>query len=249
VPIRSDGDIFIVGIPAERDEMAANPIEFRIHANNGTTTERLAVRQLVMAGWTGRDSVARDMHIAELEALGIQRPATTPIYYPLAASRLTIATVVEVSGGDSSGEVEFVLLRAGGRLLVGVGSDHTDRKAETYSVTLSKQLCDHPMAPELWAFEEVAGHWDEIILRSYATISGERVLYQEGTLAAMLPPGDLIATGFGTELPEGTAMFGGTFAAKGGIRPAERFDFEIVDPVLNRSIRHGYAIMTLPVRG
>jgi hypothetical protein len=229
--------------------MAAHSIEFTIHANNGTTTERLAVTQLVIAGWTGRDPVARDRHIAELEALGISRPATTPIYYPLAASRLTTATVLEASGGDSSGEVEFVLFRSGGRMLVGVGSDHTDRKAEAYSVTLSKQLCDHPVAPELWMFDDVAGHWDEIILRSYATIGGARVLYQEGTLAAMLPPGDLIADGFGNELPEGAAMFGGTFAAKGGIRPAERFDFEIVDPVLNRSIRHGYAVVTLPVRG
>jgi hypothetical protein len=249
VSIRNEGDIFIAGIAAGRDDMAANSIEFRIHANNRTTIERLAVTQLVMAGWTGRDPAARDKHIAELEALGIPRPATTPIYYPLAASRLTAATMIEASGDDSSGEVEFVLLRAGGRMLVGVGSDHTDRKAETYSVTLSKQLCDHPMAPELWVLEDIADHWDEIILRSYATIAGARVLYQEGTLAAMLPPGELIATGFGTQLPEGTAMFGGTFAARGGIRPAERFDFEIVDPVLNRSIRHGYAIVTLPVRG
>jgi hypothetical protein len=229
--------------------MAAHSLEFTIHANNGTATGRLAVTQLVIAGWTGRDPVARDRHIAELEALGIPRPATTPIYYPLAASRLTTATVLEASGGDSSGEVEFVLLRAGGRLFVGVGSDHTDRKAETWSVTLSKQLCDHPMAPELWLFDDIAGHWDDIILRSYATIGGARVLYQEGTLAAMLPPGDLIAAGFGAELPEGTAMFGGTFAANGGIRPAERFDFEIVDPARGRSIRHGYAIATLPVRG
>ncbi len=229
--------------------MAGNSIEFRIHAKSETTTERLPVMQLVMAGWTGRDPVARDRHIAELEVLGIPRPASTPIYYPLAASRLTTASVIEASGADSSGEVEFVLLRAGGRLLVGVGSDHTDRKVETYSVTVSKQMCDHPMAPELWAFEDVADHWDSIILRSFATISGGRVLYQEGTLAAMLPPAELIATGFGNELPDGTAMFGGTFAAKGGIRPADRFDFEIADPVLNRSIRHGYSIMTLPVRG
>jgi uncharacterized protein DUF2848 len=229
--------------------MAGNSSEFRIHAKNQTTNERLPVTQLVMAGWTGRDPAARDRHIAELEALGIPRPASTPIYYPLAASRLTTASVIEASGGDSSGEVEFVLLRAGGRLLVGVGSDHTDRKVETYSVTVSKQMCDHPMAPELWAFEDVADHWDSILLRSFATIGGERVLYQEGTLAAMLPPDQLIATGFGNELPDGTAMFGGTFAAKGGIRPADRFDFEIVDPVLNRSIRHGYSIMTLPVRG
>jgi Protein of unknown function (DUF2848) len=229
--------------------MAGNSIEFRIHATSETTTERLPVTQLVMAGWTGRDPVARDRHIAELEALGIPRPASTPIYYPLAASRLTTASVIEASGGDSSGEVEFVLLRAGVRLFVGVGSDHTDRKIETYSVTVSKQMCDHPMAPELWAFEDVADHWDSIILRSFATIGGERVLYQEGTLAAMLPPAELIAGGFGNELPDGAAMFGGTFAAKGGIRPADRFDFEIVDPVLNRSIRHGYSIVTLPVRG
>jgi hypothetical protein len=229
--------------------MAANAIEFRIHAKNQTTTERLSVTQLVIAGWTGRDPVARDKHIAELEALGIARPASTPIYYPLAASRLTTSDVLEASGGDSSGEVEFVLLRAGHRLLAGVGSDHTDRKAETYSVTLSKQMCDHPMAPELWVFEEVAGHWDDIVLRSFATIGGERVLYQEGTLSAMLRPRELIAAGFGGELPDGAAMFGGTFAAKGGIRPADRFDFEIVDPVLGRSIRHGYSIVPLPVRG
>jgi hypothetical protein len=229
--------------------MAGNSIEFRIHTKNETTTERLSVMQLVIAGWTGRDPVARDRHIAELEALGVPRPASTPIFYPLAASRLTTASALEASGGDSSGEVEFVMLRAGGRLLVGVGSDHTDRKVETYSVTVSKQMCDHPMAPELWAFEDIANHWDSIILRSFATIGGERVLYQEGTLSAMLPPTELIAAGFGTGIPDGAAMFGGTFAAKGGIRPAGRFDFEIVDPVLNRSIRHGYSILTLPVRG
>lgn len=230
--------------------MAGNDgIAFTVHGPGGTASERVRVTQLVIAGWTGRDPVARDHHIAELEALGIARPATTPIYYALAASRLTTAEMLEVSGGDTSGEVEFVLIAAGGRLLVGVGSDHTDRKAEATGVTLSKQLCDHPMAPELWLFDDVAGHWDSLILRAYATIGGTRVLYQEGTLAAMLPPGDLIAGGFGGTLPDGAAMFGGTFAALGGIRPAERFDFEIEDPVRGRRIRHGYAVVALPVRG
>ena len=44
-------------------------------------------------------------------------------------------------------------------------------------------------------------------------------------------------------------MFGGTFAAKGGIRPASRFEFEFEDPVLKRSLRHAYDVITLPVRG
>ena len=34
-----------------------------------------------------------------------------------------------------------------GRTFVGLGSDHTDRKVESYSVTVSKQMCDKPIAP------------------------------------------------------------------------------------------------------
>jgi uncharacterized protein DUF2848 len=210
----------------------------------------LPIRKAVVAGWTGRDPVARDKHIAELEAIGIARPASTPIYYRVAASRLTTADSIEVSGTDSSGEVEFVLFGALGRIFVGLGSDHTDRKVETYSVTVSKQMCDKPIAPVLWELEEVADHWDQMILRSHAFIGGARMLYQEGTLDSMLSVKELIEGGFGAAgLPDGCAMFGGTFAAKGGIRPATRFEYELEDPVLKRSIRHAYDVIALPVLG
>jgi Protein of unknown function (DUF2848) len=225
-------------------------LAFTVDAQDTTTPLTLPIDQAVIAGWTGRDPVARDKHIAELEAIGIARPATTPIYYRVAARRLTTADSIEVSGGDSSGEVEFVLIGWQGRIFVGAGSDHTDRKVETYSVTVSKQMCDKVMAPVLWEIEDVADHWDRLILRSHAWIGGARVLYQEGTLDAMLPVSDLIQRGFGGKgLPDGCAMFGGTFAAKGGIRPASRFEFELEDPVLKRSIRHGYDVIELPVLG
>jgi hypothetical protein len=227
-----------------------NDIAFTLAANGTTTSLTLAVTQAVIAGWTGRDPVARDKHIAELAAIGIAPPASTPIYYRCAARRITTAGSIECTGTDSSGEVEFVLFAVGGRTLVGVGSDHTDRKVETYNITVSKQMCDKPVAPVLWDLAEIEGHWDQVILRSWATIDGERVLYQEGTLSGMLPVTDLIQRGFGTAtLPDGCAMFCGTFAAKGGIRPAARFDYEIQDPVLKRSISHGYDIVTLPVLG
>ena len=225
-------------------------LAFTIDAQDTTTPLTLAIDRAVIAGWTGRDPVARDKHIAELEAIGIARPATTPIYYRVAARRLTTADSIEVCGGDSSGEVEFVLIGWQGRIFVGAGSDHTDRKVETYSVTVSKQMCDKVMAPVLWEIEDVAGHWDRLILRSHAWIDGARVLYQEGTLDAMLSVEDLIRLGFGGKgFPDGCAMFGGTFAAKGGIRPASRFEFELEDPVLKRSIRHGYDVVALPVLG
>jgi hypothetical protein len=225
-------------------------LTFTIDDKGAPTPLTLPIDQAVIAGWTGRDPVARDKHIAELEAIGIARPATTPIYYRVSACRLTTSDCIEVCGEDSSGEVEFVLIGWQGRIFVGLGSDHTDRKVEAYSVTVSKQMCDKPMASELWELEDVIGHWDQLILRSFAWINGERVLYQEGTLSAMLPVKELIEKGFGGKgLPDGCAMFGGTFAAKGGIRPASRFEFEFEDPVLKRSLRHAYDVITLPVRG
>ena len=225
-------------------------LTFNVEDKGALTPLTLAIDQAVIAGWTGRDPVARDKHIAELEAIGIARPATTPIYYRCSARRITLEDRIEVCGEDSSGEVEFVLIGWQGRIFVGCGSDHTDRKVESYSVTVSKQMCDKPVASVLWELEDVIAHWDRMILRSFAWINGERVLYQEGTLDAMLPVKQLIERQFGKSgLPDGCAMFGGTFAAKGGIRPASRFEYELEDPVLKRKLSHAYDMIELPVRG
>ena len=225
-------------------------LTFIVETLGATTPLTLAIEQAVIAGWTGRDPVARDKHIAELEAIGIARPVTTPIYYRCSARRLTLEDRIEVTGEDSSGEVEFILIGWQGRIFVGLGSDHTDRKVESYSVTVSKQMCDKPIASTLWELEEVSGHWDRLILRAYAWIKGKRELYQEGTLDAMLPVSELLGRGFADgKLPDGCAMFGGTFAAKGGIRPASRFEFELEDPVRKRAIRHAYDVIELPVLG
>jgi len=37
-----------------------------------------SIEQLVIAGWTGRDSAAVEHHIAELEAIGVARPKNVP---------------------------------------------------------------------------------------------------------------------------------------------------------------------------
>ena len=56
-------------------------LTFTVEDKGAATPLTLAIDQAVIAGWTGRDPVARDKHIAELEAIGIARPASTPIYY------------------------------------------------------------------------------------------------------------------------------------------------------------------------
>ena len=100
---------------------------------------------------------------------------------------------LEVLGPDTSGEVEPVIVALDDGLWIGLGSDHTDRKAETMGIALSKQLCGKVMGPALWRFDEITAHWDQIMIRSHAVIGGARTLYQEGPLAAMRHPDDLIA--------------------------------------------------------
>ena len=198
--------------------------------------------QLVIAGWTGRDEVALRKHIKELEEIGVKPPKTTPIFYRVSADLLTFADEIQVSGPDTSGEVEFVLLSKPDGLWVTVGSDHTDRKAETIGVSLSKQLCAKPIAKDAWRYDEVKPHWEKLVLRAWT--DGE--LYQEGSVTAMRSPEDLLSR---YPLQPGWAMFCGTLAAKGGIRPGKRFRMELEDPVRRRKLAHEYRITALPVEG
>lgn len=223
-------------------------VQFTIAGRDGDAPLAVDIGTLVIAGWTGRDPAAMEAHIRELEELGIARPKATPIFYRVAASLLTTADAIQVSGGGSSGEVEAVILDVGGARYVGVGSDHTDREAEKINVSLSKQMCAKPVSPILWRYDDVAGHWDDLVLRSWAHEGGDRRLYQEGAVTAMRPPEDLIAQYGG--LAPGAAMFGGTLAfTKPVATAAEAFEIELADPVLGRKLGHRYRVETLPVEG
>ncbi len=211
----------------------------------------VGIDTLVIAGWTGRDKTAMEAHIAELGAIGVRRPATTPCFYRGAKSLLTQAPKIQVVGGETSGEVEFFVLQHNGALWVGVGSDHTDRALETHSVSLSKQVCAKPIGRTLWPLGDLEDHWDALMLRSFATIDGTRMPYQGGPVTTMLAPADLIA-GYreaGGTFEDGTLMFCGTLAVQGGVRPATRFEIEVHDPVAARTMSHAYDIEVLPDAG
>lgn len=218
-------------------------ISVSLHTASGTTPIDLAVRDLVIAGWTGRDRAAVEAHIRELAALGVAPPSRTPIFYRVSASLLTTVGHIQVLGSDSTGEAEFVLIRHEGRVLLGLGSDHTDRKAEAAGVALSKQLCPKILAPEVWNFADVEHHWDRLILRSSIAEASRPVLYQEGAVNKILHPCTLLAS-YGAAAD---AMFCGTLSAIGGVRWSAEFSMELEDPVLRRKLRHRYTIQPLPV--
>jgi hypothetical protein len=225
-------------------------IRFEFATAQGPVQKEVEIEHVVIAGWTGRDEKALQAHIDELAEMGISGPQEIPMFYRTSAAHLTTADAIQVIGPDSSGEVEYFILKTEGEMWLGVASEHTDRKAETIGITLAKQLCEKPLGGILWPYSEVVGHMDELILRSWIHENGKRVLYQEGPLSEMRPCQELIDRySNGAGLADNTLMFGGTLAAVGGVRPSSRFEFELEDPVLGRSIRHGYDIEELPITG
>jgi hypothetical protein len=146
---------------------------------------------LIVAGYTGRDQDAVRHHIDELAAIGVPEPDTIPAFYPLDTDLLTTDNRFEVDGSATSGEVEPVLIRANGTYYLTVGSDHTDRAMETVGVQLSKAACPKPIADTVIGLGDPPAlvDWDSIVVRSW--VDGE--LYQEGTLASMLPITQVLA--------------------------------------------------------
>lgn len=209
----------------------------------------------IIAGWTARDRAAVDHHIEELAAIGVPAPSAVPLYYRVAAATFTQQARIEVVGSETSGEVEPVVIDDGETLWLGVGSDHTDRALETYSVALSKQICPKPLSRTLWRFNDIADRLDALELRSWVKEdeNADWVPYQEGTLSTIRPLAELItgaptAAGDSGRLAAGTAMLCGTLTIlSGGVRPASAFRMELRDPLCGRSLEHHYEIAPLPV--
>src|SRR3954466_15527106 len=130
----------------------------------GSATDEItaAAGTLIVAGWTSRDEAALGHHIEELAAIGVPRPSSVPVFYRNAATNVVQTERLEVLGPDTSGEVEPVIVALNDGLWIGLGSDHTDRQAETMGIALSKQLCGKVMGPALWCFDEIKVHWDQI---------------------------------------------------------------------------------------
>lgn len=215
---------------------------------NGASLE-LEIDRLIVAGWTGRDRAAIDHHIRELADIGVTPPSAVPLYYRVSSSLLASGDAIQVVGDNTSGEVEPLIVRAGGKSYLGLASDHTDRTLEAHSVALSKQACAKPCAEELWELDAITDRLDGIELRSWIEEDGDWVAYQDGTLAAMRPLAELMR---GAELDSlagrGVAMLCGTLGVmSGGVRPARAFRMAMHDPVLDRTIAHRYLIRELPV--
>lgn len=171
-------------------------------------TLTVPVRRVIVAGYTGRDRAAVTAHIDELAAIGIAPPPRVPMFYEVPPARLSTEPVIAVDGPRTSGEAEPVLVRCSEGTFVAVGSDHTDREVEKRDIGESKAACPKPISPTVVALDRVVAVWDECGLT--CRVDGDP--YQDGRLAALTTPSDLLAAlaGTGERLDVGDVMFCGT---------------------------------------
>jgi hypothetical protein len=213
-------------------------------ADGQTRRVPVEIGRVLLAGYTGRDRARVTAHVRELAALGVAPPERVPAVYVVEPERLTTAGEVVVQGSRTSGEAEFYLVPTPQGLLVGAGSDHTDRAHEAVDVGQAKALCPKPISREVWRYEDAQRHWDEIELRSWVSDAGGRRVYQEGRLDALLSVDDLFAelAAAGHALLRQRIVFGGTLPTAGGLVYGHRFEVELYDPVLDRRLGCAYDV-------
>lgn len=221
---------------------------FIIEEKTGKRRITYDLRGVILCGYTGRDQSAVQRHIEELKKDGIEPPSSVPTFYPKPPQGMALEGDIQVEGHETSGEVEYVLLVDGNRVYVAVGSDHTDRELERINILKSKQVSPAILSRNLWNYKEIKDNWDQIEIRSWVLREGKRTLYQDSTLGTILPPEELIRL-VQQQVKgslKGIAIFSGTPPlVTEKIVFTDRFEGELLDPVLKRKITIGYSIHTL----
>lgn len=208
------------------------------------------MRRMVNAGYTGRNQEKVRSHIEELKKEGVPAPESTPTAYEMITQLVYFDDEIEVVGERTSGEAEYILLCSGDEVYVGVGSDHTDRELESVSIIKSKQVCPNIMSNHLWRLKEVRRDWDEIILRGWTkNEEGQKILYQEALLSAVMTPEDLmdfVKNKSTDKKLNGTMIFSGTIPlVTGTFVYGPYFEAELFNPRTGKRLNCHYQVRVL----
>ena len=226
-------------------------LELKLMSQDRSIPLQFPVRRMVNAGYVGRDLQAVKAHIEELHREGIPPPSSVPIFFPVLSHNITTAKQIEVVGARTSGEAEFVLLLGGENILVGVGSDHTDRDLERYSIVKSKQVCQNVLSSEVWRYEEVESGWDDLLIQSWTkpTEAEDWILYQKAVLSTIISAADLmdrVKSKLIDGQADGLVIFSGTIPMLTcQIIYGSSFRAELIDSRLGRRLTCEYKVLRL----
>lgn len=220
-------------------------MDFTIVTKNGKKTLSVDIKNLMVVGFSGKDIAKTMEHIKELEKEGVKCPKDVPVPYQCDPQIVTRKPVIDVIGGKTSGEAEYLILCHAGKFYIGIGSDHTDRDLEAVSIHKSKQLCLKPCSEEFWDYEEVKDHLSALRIVSTQVVDGETVEYQNGVAGDMLPF-DTLLEKVKAEAPlEDCLIYTGTVPLLHGFKFGSTFSCELIDDALGRSLSLSYDVRVI----
>ncbi len=223
-------------------------LDFTISGVEGEEEETVTinVEKMINAGYTGRNQEEVQKHVDELKEKGVPAPERVPAYFPKFNQALVQSDQLQALTADGHwGEAEFVLLCGKNEIFVAAGSDHTDRELEKDDIPRAKQIYPNVISREVWRLSDVKDHWDEIKLKSFIEKEGEKVIFQETRLSALLPPENLLSRIEniikGGE-KEGLVIFSGTVGSEISIDYSPYFEVKLEDPIRDDVLQLSYEL-------
>ena len=238
-----------------------NLLDFTVTELDGSSTPvPVKVQAVRGAGLCGRDRVAALGEQERRLQAGEPWSSSDQFSYRIGRYLATTADWIEVQGPLTGGEAEAVAIFTGDKILIGLGSDQCDRELDPLFLEKPKQLCPHPLGPEVWRYDDVRDHWDDLQIESEVDVNGHTLSLQRFSLAELVTL-EMLLTGDALRVrPDGTIFFCGT---GGAVPEAEAeiarldlppetisgvgdvFRMRLYDPVLDREIRHAYHVDVL----
>jgi hypothetical protein len=212
------------------------------------TSVHVDVKNLLNAGYAGREQDEVQAHIAELAELGVPGPSTTPALYPVSPYLASQPDVIDVQHERTSGEAEWALVISDAGPLLTVACDHTDRALEVHGVAWSKNASPNVLGRKAWRLDDIRPHLDSITIRGWVTDrEGNETLIQDSTMGALLSPDYWleVLTERGLNEP-GTVLLSGTVAMVHGVDQfAHGWRVELGDPVTGDTIGASYRVRAM----
>jgi len=210
--------------------------------------ESVDVTALLNAGYAVRNQAEVASHIAELAALGVPAPTTTPALYPISPYLAQQTDRVYVQHGQTSGEAEWALIITDNDVLITAACDHTDRDLEVHSVAWSKNAAPDVLGTKAWRLSDIADRLDDIALEAWVGHGDTLELIQQGTLGDLLAPKYWldVLTERGDARP-GTVLISGTISMLHGVNQfADTWKVAMTDPATRDVIGVEYQTVRMP---
>ena len=250
-----------------------NILNFDVYPNSGIagddetfSTIPFEVERIGCSRHAGRDFSATEKILEEERSKGYQIHGAAGVCLK-GRYLLTNENTIEVQGPHTSGEVEFVAFNNGSSIYISVGSDHNDRSLDVIDTPMlgrisdpakTKQMVPSVVSKSAWFYDDIKAHWDEIVLKSFVTVSGKRIDYQEFRQSELLDLEYYLSNTTFFE-QEGSVLLGGSGDVLESVPSniwqgqstlvdvvfPDGFGVEMVDPVLNRSLSHYYTVISL----